>query len=299
MWIFKRYPVCEAAGDDGGNGGGGDGGGGPQLPPLESVIPEDLKGDSAFEGVADLPSLVKSYVNAQRMIGKDKVALPGENATEEELNEFYSKLGRPESPDKYGFKPPEELPEGYSVQEELVKEFSEQAHKHGLTTAQAKHLFDWFVGKQASEYQAFNEHLSTSQQEAVDSLKQEWGRAFDERVGLAKQAVAKFGGDELKTYLDESGLGNHPSLIKAFAEVGKLLKEDGAPPGSGSTSFTMSAEEARMEIAQLQANKEFMQQYNNDMNPGHKEAVERMQKLFKHAYPSDEPVAVVGTGGRG
>ena len=35
------------------------------------------------------------------MIGQDKVAVPNKNSTEDQWNEVYSKLGRPETPDKY------------------------------------------------------------------------------------------------------------------------------------------------------------------------------------------------------
>jgi hypothetical protein len=36
----------------------------------------------------------------------------------------------------------------------------------------------------------------------------------------------EFGGDELKQVLNESGLGNHPALFKAFAKIGKAMSED-------------------------------------------------------------------------
>ena len=35
------------------------------------------------------------------MIGQDKVAVPNKNSTEDQWNEVYDKLGRPESADKY------------------------------------------------------------------------------------------------------------------------------------------------------------------------------------------------------
>jgi hypothetical protein len=35
------------------------------------------------------------------MIGQDKVVIPNKNSTEDQWNEVYDKLGRPESADKY------------------------------------------------------------------------------------------------------------------------------------------------------------------------------------------------------
>ena len=49
----------------------------------------------------------------------------------------------------------------------------------------------------------------------------------DERVDLDL-----FGTPELKTYLNDTGLGNHPDLVKAFVKIGKAMSEDGMVDGS-------------------------------------------------------------------
>jgi hypothetical protein len=54
----------------------------------------------------------------------------GSNA--DEMNEFYDKLGRPETPDDYDFDI------GAHDQEGSYNAFRESAHKHGLTDAQAE-----------------------------------------------------------------------------------------------------------------------------------------------------------------
>ncbi|MEI6907818.1 peptidase, partial [Klebsiella pneumoniae] len=40
-----------------------------------------------------------------------------------------------------------------------------------------------------------------------------------------------FGTPELKEYLNGTGLGNHPELVKAFIKVGKAMSEDGMVTG--------------------------------------------------------------------
>ena len=81
----------------------------------------------------------------------------------------------------------------------------------------------------------------TDQQERFTKLKSEWvtaaeadteigGDHFTESVQAADAAVNKFGTPELKNVLKQFGLGNHPEFIRAFARVGKLMKEDS--PGS-------------------------------------------------------------------
>ncbi len=41
----------------------------------------------------------------------------------------------------------------------------------------------------------------------------------------ARQAVDRFGGDRLRKALDETGLGSHPEIIRAFVKVGKATAD--------------------------------------------------------------------------
>ena len=67
----------------------------------KSSISEEFRNDPNIEKFTEIDALAKSYINATRMIGQDKVAVPNKNSTEDQWNEVYSKLGRPETPDKY------------------------------------------------------------------------------------------------------------------------------------------------------------------------------------------------------
>ena len=112
-------------------------------------VPEDMRGEPSLALVKDFPGLVKSYVHGQKMVGADKIALPGTDASDDTWNEFYGKLGRPETAADYGLKKPEDLPEGFPYSEDIEKDFGEQAHKLGLTPKQVKGLFSWYMGGEA------------------------------------------------------------------------------------------------------------------------------------------------------
>ena len=56
-----------------------------------SDIPEDIRSHKSLETIQDVGSLAKSYVNAQSMIGADKVVKPGKFATSDDWNSFYDK----------------------------------------------------------------------------------------------------------------------------------------------------------------------------------------------------------------
>ena len=64
-------------------------------------LSDDIRGDASLENINDINSLAKGYVHAQRMVGADKIALPGKYATEDDWQQVYTKLGRPESPENY------------------------------------------------------------------------------------------------------------------------------------------------------------------------------------------------------
>ena len=53
-----------------------------------------------------MDDFVKSYLSAQKLVGANKVAIPNKMATDEDWDEVYKKLGRPDKPDdyKYSFK---------------------------------------------------------------------------------------------------------------------------------------------------------------------------------------------------
>jgi len=113
-----------------------------EAPSLMDLLPEDLRSDPSLQPFKDVPELAKSFVHAQRMIGMEKLPVPGPNATDEDWNVVYDKLGRPEAPDKYELPAP---PEGFELDPEMASAFRETAHKLGLLPQQAAGLFDWYT----------------------------------------------------------------------------------------------------------------------------------------------------------
>ena len=91
----------------------------------------------------------------------------------------------------------------------------------------------------------------------LKELKTEFGPAFDERVALAQKAVHEFGGEGLKAALAESGLGNHPELVKAFAKAGMLISEGNLQAAEQSGNFGMTSAEIDNKIASLRSDPNF------------------------------------------
>jgi hypothetical protein len=52
------------------------------------------------------------------------------------------------------------------------------------------------------------------------------GEKLASSLNLAKRAIDKYGTPGLRTMLDQSGLGNHPEVIRFFTRIGRTLSED-------------------------------------------------------------------------
>ena len=66
---------------------------------------------------------------------------------------------------------------------------------------------------------------------AARSDKEFGGEKLAENVAVAAKALQQFGTPELAKLLNESGLGNHPEIIRAFYRAGKAISEDSVVTG--------------------------------------------------------------------
>ena len=191
----------------------------------KEAIPEDLRNDPNISKFTELEALAKSYINATRMIGQDKVAVPNNNSTDDQWNEVYNKLGRPESPDKYKLEVKSDI---VPLDDGAIKSFAENAHKLGLNNKQAQGILEFYKESMEGSIQQSRVDTETAQANTEAQLRKEWGRAFDDNIKRAG-AVAKANMNpqildmELK---DGTRLGDHPEVIKGFANIANLLSED-------------------------------------------------------------------------
>jgi hypothetical protein len=141
------------------------------------------------------------------------------------------------APEKYELS----LPEGVQMDESGIKAFSEFAKDINLTQDAAQAM----LAKMAPA-------LQSRQNDAMKAAKAGWeaeskadaefgGEKITENVAVAMKALKQFGTPELSKLLNESGLGNHPEIIRAFYRAGKAISEDGtfvngATSGAGNKS---------------------------------------------------------------
>ena len=188
-------------------------------------ISEEYRKDPNIEKFTEADALAKSYINAVKMIGQDKLAIPTNNSTEEAWNEVYDKLGRPESAEKYSLDAKSKV---VSLDDNAVKQFAETSHKLGLNNKQAQGLLEFYKQNMEGTAQQAKIDTETAQAQAEQELRSEWGREFDTKVKQAGSlAKANMKPEVLDMTLSNgTRLGDHPEIIRGFAKIAGMMAED-------------------------------------------------------------------------
>ena len=213
---------------------------------FRNIIPESVRGKPYLKDVNNFGDFVKKFDNAQGMIGKP--VIPSAEATPEEWDGFYNKLGRPTEPKGYDFGTVEGVPEEYVKNVQEVGVLKDIMHKAGLSPRQAKAFSDGFL---KSIYKA-----ETEQKTAGD---EKFNKFMDTTFGQNKAAILENGKkflattlpDSVKPFLndlDDKGLA--VVIATADAIVKKHVNEDGflgkGAPASGKGGDTEASITAEM-----------------------------------------------------
>ena len=244
----------------------------PKVINFKELIPEDYKDEKSLQNFASMDDFVKSYLSAQKLVGANKVAIPNKMATDEDWDEVYKKLGRPDKPDdyKYSFKDDE-------INQDQLKSFNETAHRIGLLPKQAERIIKFYNEMNEQQQVDQTKVFEEKQVEAMSALKKEFGPTYNKRLDQAKKLATETLGNEMlnNTILkDGSRLGDNVSVIKAFSMLADKLSEDEIVKGEGTGYITAS--EIEKEISELT---EEGSPYWQKTHPNHKETVDRVFKL--------------------
>ena len=198
--------------------------------PAASGAPETAGGNPAL--AADAPAGDTAAQVDKKQPGAE-VDKPAEDGKQKESNKpEEGKDQKPEgAPEKYEFK----AGEGVELDQEALKDFEPVARELNLTNEQAQKLVDAYSTKilplvQKQQMEAWQK---TTEQWAADvkADKEIGGDKLTSSISTAQRALETFGTPELKEYLNTTGLGNHPELVKAFVKIGKAMSEDGMVTG--------------------------------------------------------------------
>jgi hypothetical protein len=117
----------------------------------------------------------------------------------------------------------------------------------------------------------------TSQAQAEQELRKEWGRSYDDNIKRAAQvAKANMNAEILDlTLSDGRRLGDHPEIIKGFANIANLMSED-KMIGTGEDNAT-SGRDLNEEISKIVNDRDGP--YWNKSHPEHDKIVQQVFTL--------------------
>jgi len=259
---------------------------------LLAAIPEEIRNESVFQNInAENPiaDMAGQFLNAQKLVGVEKIPAPKEDWTEEQWAGLYDRIGRPK--DLSGYKEPDA--ESLALDEKALGEFKSLAHKSGLTTKQFEAVIDFHNRYYGTMQEQAQQQTDEQLQAGLNELKQEWGDQYQQNLEIAGQFFLNEIKDEsLRTLITENkALRNHPGVIRHFLQLARDAQEGAMRVGDRTNpSIIRSAEQAQAALKQYEAdNREILFSRRESLSPVDRqrldEVIERRTKLYKMAFP--------------
>ena len=132
------------------------------------------------------------------------------------------------APEKYEWA----APDGVTLDESIMGSLSEVAKELNLPQAAAQKLVDKIAPVMAQRQVEQFEALRTEWRQASSSDQEFGGAKLAENMAVAKKALDAFSTPEFRQLLEQTGMGNHPEVIRTFYRAGKAISEDGLVSGS-------------------------------------------------------------------
>ncbi|SFN16155.1 hypothetical protein SAMN05192571_1217 [Pleomorphomonas diazotrophica] len=196
----------------------------------------DGMGDGADAGAAPVGG-----VPPESLMFPSEAPVEGEGSTpEEEASGGLNLADEVPEDGRYDFT----LPEGMAIDEKLAEAMSPVLKDIGLTRGQAQALAGALAAHRQAEAAHGAHEWADIQTGWIASAKKDQeigGARWDASVATAQGALARFGTPGLRTFLTESGGGNHPEVIRFMARVGSAIAEDRPESGGAGAGRPIDA----------------------------------------------------------
>jgi hypothetical protein len=235
-------------------------------------LEEEYKSNPLINKWESLNDFAKTHLNAQKLIGADKIAIPGKAATDEEWQSVYQRLGAPEDPQQYS------LERADVFDENTFETFRNTAYEIGLSNKQAEKISNYFENQVREGQEVLAQRAEEARFNGEQELRQEFGQNFEKKLTQAQAAARTVIGDteifDKIQLADGRKLGDHPAIIRTFSRMAEMLGEDGLV--GEPTEVVMSSQDAQKLIEEhMQPNTPF----TVAGHPGHDAAVAEVLRL--------------------
>lgn len=227
-----------------------------------------------------LEDLGRGYQNLEKLLGREKVPMPVGDDDNEGWDRVYKAIGRPDKADEYEFERPT-LPSDLPYDEESEKNFRMWAHVNGLNKKQAKNLYDGYVKTQIERHAVWAEQSKKQRSELEQALIREHGQKIESVKQSAKAVMNEYADGEFRQFLDQTGLGNDPRMVRFLHKVAQ--KTGGETRLKGTPVTQAAPQDLDKAISQFREknNKVLMDR----LHPDHKKTVDEYSRLFQSRYP--------------
>lgn len=256
------------------------------------AFPDDTdphKTDPTLANIKDFRSMARMVVNSQKTIGKmsggrEFAILPNEQSTDDERNEFHTKLGRPPSAEEYELGKSSEQKDEKFVSKMSQALFGSGASK-GVAAAVEKAYLEYTT--ELAETLDTEEKLGNA--EANKQLHTILGSGYDTTMASANVAIEALArpidNEFAETLKKEMPYDVHAAQF--LAKIGSMISEDKGLKGQPAISGFTPAD-AKAQIAEIEKDPYFMSDRPPSKTPNkeyHDQLVEKRERLYKIAYP--------------
>lgn len=246
-------------------------------PDWQKDWPAELRDAPSMKNFKSPQDVAQAWINAQKLIGADKIPVPGKNASKEEIIGAFRKLGSPEKLEDFKY----DLAVADSVDKEFLSAINKVAHENGLLPSQAKAIMDTFAKLNNDAVQLQQTNAKNQRNAQLKALSEEWGDSYANQMAKARAALTEFATPEEITQMKALGLGENPVFLKLMAKFGGTLSEDvirgaGGQGGGG----PLTPQEARNERQAIMA--DMNSPYYKADHPEHAAFKAKVEKLFQY-----------------
>lgn len=232
------------------------------------------------DGRPDNEGLAKSYTSLEKLLGSEKVPVPRSDDDQEGWDRWYAASGRPKEATEYAFEKPSELPEGF-YDETAEQSFRDWAYQNGLNKRQAANLHKAYVKTQLERHQAWNDQQRQIKARLQTDLMREHGAAYEGFLSGAKAAVSKYSDPDFQKYLDETGLGNDPRMVRAFGRIGRDMMGETALRGKPKVEVNTGD----LDMAISDYRKQHHAILMDKGHPDHDRILSKLNELYRKRFP--------------
>lgn len=246
-------------------------------------IPSDVleTGTKVFDSFPDdeegFKNLLKSYQHAQSLVGEDRVKVPNDKSTPEEIKKFREKIGVPQDKDSYEIE---------GVDEEFSGKLKELGITEGLTKKQMASVSKVISENIKAKDEEDRRRTETKKREVEEALRKDLGDDYELKIKAVNSMVNQLGSDSFQKFA-ETELGQNADVVKFLIAISdKFIAEDSSP--GKDRSFEIfgqgSPDRAKAEMNRLSNDKEFVGALSNPSALNHKEVKDTWANLQKEAF---------------